>query len=426
MSNFLKNHPKINGLSKNKIIGALGIFFSLIFTGMIWGVFNGNNDDTPKSDIVENKFNLKDNDVAINQIITTANIDKAKLAAADDASNSKKVESIPSLTLNIPPIAKNIVPLKTDNSSGNAIKDKYNQKLQDNKYGSYAAKSLMYDKPLLSNQDNLNKNNASANIIPSKSSYPTNSIDVGGTSSGISPVNGNSEDQNMQNEKHNFIKNGDTSDKDYLSSKLMVAKSPYEVKAGSVIPATMISGLNSDLPGQIVAQVRQNVYDSSTRQYLLIPQGSKLIGLYDSNIAYGQERVLVIWNRLIYPNGDSINLKGMPGTDLQGYAGFHDIVDNKYWKIFGTSFVMGVITGAMQYSQNNTNPNVQVGGLGLSSNPSVSQTMAGSLGQQLGQTGLSIAQKNLNVQPTLIIRPNYPFTLMITSDIILKPYFMIQ
>jgi type IV secretion system protein VirB10 len=185
----------------------------------------------------------------------------------------------------------------------------------------------------------------------------------------------------------------------------------------------MISGLNSDLPGQIVAQVRENVYDSVTRQYLLIPQGAKLIGLYDSNIAYGQERVLVIWNRLIYPNGDSINLKSMPGTDLEGYAGLHDIVDNKYWRLFGTSFIMGVITGAMQYSQNNTNANVQVGGLGLSNaNPTIGQTMAGSLGQQLGQTGLSIAQKNLNVQPTLIIRPSYPFNVMITADIILKPY----
>jgi len=186
----------------------------------------------------------------------------------------------------------------------------------------------------------------------------------------------------------------------------------------------MINGLNSDLPGQVVAQVRENIYDTVSRRYLLIPQGSRLVGLYDSNILYGQERILVAWNRLIYPDGSSINLKAMPGTDLEGYSGFHDIVDNKYWKIFGMSFIMGVLTGAMQYSQNNTNANVQIGGLGITSNPNptIGQTLAGSLGQQLGQTGLMLAQKNLNIQPTLIVKPNYPFNIMITADMVLRPY----
>lgn len=440
MSNFLKNHPQISGLSKNKMIGALVILFAIVFIGMMVGIFNDNSDDKPKNDLADTKFNMKDNDAAINQIINNANIDKAKIAASEISKFNKNSASTPEVTINIPPIEKKVVPLKNYDAENG--KDQYHKKLQENKYSSYTAKSLMFGKPLMTNQNSnvTIKSNASDeatnsvnNTTINKPNYPTSSTDlvdggfkINSNVMGLGGTSNNSDDQNMQNEKRNFVKSQDTSDKYYLGSKLMIAKSPYEVKAGSVIPATMISGLNSDLPGQVVAQVRQNVYDSATRRYLLIPQGAKLIGLYDSNIAYGQERVLVIWTRLIYPNGDSINLKGMPGTDLEGYAGFHDIVDNKYWKIFGTSFVMGVITGAMQYSQNNTNPNVQVGGLGLSSSPSVSQTMAGSLGQQLGQTGLSIAQKNLNVQPTLIIKPNYPFTLMITSDIILKPYSMIQ
>ncbi len=185
----------------------------------------------------------------------------------------------------------------------------------------------------------------------------------------------------------------------------------------------MLNGLNSDLPGQVVAQVRENVYDSSNGRYLLIPQGAKLIGLYDNKIVYAQERLLVAWNRLIYQDGSSVNLQAMPGTDLAGYSGFYDEVDNKYWKIFGSSFIMGVITGAMQYSQNNTNANIQSGGIGISTNnnPSVGTTLSGSLGQQLGQTGLAITQKNLNLPPTLIVKPGYLFNIMLTADIALRP-----
>ena len=181
----------------------------------------------------------------------------------------------------------------------------------------------------------------------------------------------------------------------------------------------MIYGINSDLPVEVIALVRDNVYDSITRQYLLIPQGSRLVGIYDSNVAYGQKRVAVAWNRMIYPDGSSIDLKATPGTDIAGFSGFYDQVDNKYWQIFGTSFIMGVITAGMQYSQNNVNTNVQTG---TYSNPSVGQTLAGSLGQQLGQTGLMITQKNLNVAPTLIIRQGYQFNIMLTADLILKPW----
>ena len=184
-----------------------------------------------------------------------------------------------------------------------------------------------------------------------------------------------------------------------------------------IIHSVMLNGLNSELPGSVIALVRGNVYDSITRTYLLIPQGSKLIGSYDSNVIYAQERVAVAWNRIIYPNGSSTNLKAVPGTDIEGYSGFYDQVDNHYFRLFGASFIMGVITGAMEYSQNDTNNSSSIGG-----NPSVGQTMAGSLGQQMGQTGMAITQKNLNVAPTIVIRPNYPFSIIVTSDLRLKPF----
>jgi len=195
----------------------------------------------------------------------------------------------------------------------------------------------------------------------------------------------------------------------------------YTLKAGGIIPAIMLNGLNSELPGSVVAIVRANIYDSITRRYLLIPQGSKLIGSYDASVIYGQERIAVAWNRLIYPNGDSTALKAVPGTDIEGYSGFYDQVDNHYFRLFGASFIMGIITGAMQYSQNNTNNNAPLG-----ANPTVGQTMAGSLGQQMGQTGMMVTQKNLNVAPTIVIRPNYPFSLLITSDLRLKPIMRVN
>lgn len=213
------------------------------------------------------------------------------------------------------------------------------------------------------------------------------------------------------------------SDSPYLNSELIKPKTPYLVQAGSIIPAVMISGLNSDISGQIVAQVRENVYDSISGKYLLVPQGSKLVGQFSNQVAYGQDRIAVAWQRVIYPNGYSISLKGIPGSDVAGFSGFYDQVDNHYWRIFGASFVMGVITAGMQYSQNNTNSNVQSGGYGFTNpNPTVGQTVAGSLGQQLGSTGMMITQKNLNIAPTITIRQGYKFTIMMTADVALKPY----
>lgn len=236
------------------------------------------------------------------------------------------------------------------------------------------------------------------------------------------------EDQNKQNEKIAFLKNATGGDEADMVNPGAVLPQPSECSlfAGDFIPSIMISGLNSDMPGQITAQVAENIYDTKTGKCLVMPKGSRLIGVYDSKIAYMQKRILVAWKRVTFPDGKRYMLRGMPGTDQAGYAGFYNPegVDNHYWQIYSSSAIIGVITGGIQLSQNNTNANVQSGGIGVTTNndPSVGQSMAGSLGQQMGQAGLNIMNKNVNVQPTLTIPPGYEFNIQITADLQLIPY----
>ena len=152
------------------------------------------------------------------------------------------------------------------------------------------------------------------------------------------------QDQNGQEEKRNFI-GSSNSTQFYTGSGLRAPLSKFEIKSGTVIPCTIITGINSDLPGMITAQVRQNVYDTASGRFLLIPQGTKVIGVYDSKIAYAQKRLLVVWNRLILPNGNSLNLEGMPGVDLSGYAGLRDKVNNHFGKLI-TGGIMTSLFGA--------------------------------------------------------------------------------
>jgi type IV secretory pathway VirB10-like protein len=147
------------------------------------------------------------------------------------------------------------------------------------------------------------------------------------------PLPGQLPDANMQERKNDFLVKAGLGGSEYLQKAVTMPRSPYELKAGTVIPTVLITGINSDLPGQIVGQVRENVYDTVSGNYLLVPQGSRVIAAYDSMVAWGQERVLVCWNRIIRPDGSSIVLDCMPGVDLGGYAGFADEVDNHWWRI---------------------------------------------------------------------------------------------
>jgi len=224
---------------------------------------------------------------------------------------------------------------------------------------------------------------------------------------------GEQEDQNQQGEKRSFNKE-DRRGFPYLRTSLLTPISPYEVKAGTILPGVLITGINSDLPGQITAQARENVYDTVSGRYLLIPIGSRYIGEYDSKISYGQERILVVWTRVIMPNGNSISLENMPGIDLSGYAGVSGSINNHYGKLV-TGVVLGSILGATAQ--------VAVGGQGTAiSPPSFGQLATAGAATNLNQAGQQITQKNLNLQPTIEVSPGMRINIFVTKDMILKPY----
>jgi type IV secretory pathway VirB10-like protein len=218
-------------------------------------------------------------------------------------------------------------------------------------------------------------------------------------------------------DKEAFFARAQQKDNAWISKDIRTAGQPYELKAGMVVPAVMITGINSDLPGSIIAQVSQNIFDSATGQNLLVPQGSRLFGKYDSRIIYGQSRVLVAWNRIVYPDGSAITLPSMPGTDMAGSAGFEDEVNNHYFRIFGSSALMSLIMGGTAYTLNET-----TGGDSTNENSLQSQ-MTAALAQQFGQTTTSLLQKNLNIKPTLEVRAGYQFNIVLTKDVVFEqPY----
>ncbi len=244
---------------------------------------------------------------------------------------------------------------------------------------------------------------AATNAAAGGSSSGAGGFGSGGSGTGM-------EAENRQADKLAFL-SGTPEANTYLNSQRRNAViAPQEIKAGTIIPGVMISGLNSDLPGQIIAQVRENVYDSATGTQLLIPSGARLVGTYDSGVTMGQERALVGWTRIIYPDSSSISLDRMPGTDASGFAGFNDRVNNHYGRIFGSALLLSVMSAGVQLSQ----PQASNG-----QNYSPGQTIAGATGAQMGQLGMQIAQRGLNIQPTLEVRPGYQFNVMVTKDIIL-------
>lgn len=225
-------------------------------------------------------------------------------------------------------------------------------------------------------------------------------------------VDKSSSDQNQQSEKKAFIQINSTngSESSSLSFRLQDLDSPFELQAGSLIPGVMLTAINTDLPGQIIAQVRTNIYDSPTGKYLLIPQGSRLTGMYDSQITYGQERMLIIWNRIIFPNGQSINIQGMPGIDSQGNAGFKGDVNNHYMRLFGSAILMSVIgTGSQLVAPRPDDLLIPL---------TVKQALAQSLNSNLVDSSSSVTAKNLNIQPTLVVQSGYEFNISVTKDMI--------
>jgi type IV secretory pathway VirB10-like protein len=215
-------------------------------------------------------------------------------------------------------------------------------------------------------------------------------------------------DINNQDGKQAFLNKGN-SDDDYLENSKKKPRSAYEVKAGTYIPAALITGINSDLPGSVNAQVTENVYDTVTGNYLLIPQGAKLVGEYNSNLTFGQERVQVVWDRIIFPDGTSINLEKMQGVDIAGYTGFQDKVNNHYLKIYGNAVLLSLMGAGYdilnQKAEQDTDPR---------------ETVAASVGQKLADVSGQTLEKNMDVQPTVIIDPGYKFKIIVMKDMVLE------
>lgn len=210
---------------------------------------------------------------------------------------------------------------------------------------------------------------------------------------------------------------GGQGDRWKLDSQIEAPRTPFELRAGFVVPATLISGINSELPGQIMAQVSQHVFDTPTGKHLLIPQGSRLVGSYSSDVAYGQARVLVAWQRIVFPDGKAMDIGAMPGADSAGYAGFNDQVNNHYVRLFASAFLMSGVTAGVTYSQRQNQSHNVYGA------PSASSALSEALGQQLGQVTAQLIAKNLSIAPTLEIRPGYRFNVVVTKDMTFsKPY----
>lgn len=238
---------------------------------------------------------------------------------------------------------------------------------------------------------------------------PFRNADVDSAIQGLIAAHGLREgDANGQTEKEAFLKS--QRDDFRLDSPMIEPQGFREIKTGSVIPATLITGVNSDLPGELIGQVARNVFDSRTGDVLLIPAGTKLFGRYDSAVVYGQARVLIAWDRLIHPDGRAIALKSMSGADVTGAAGFADEVHNHYGRIFGSALLMSAISAGVQLSQ----PSARTFG-----GYDAQQQIAASLGQQMGQVGMEVTRKNLNVQPTIVIRPGHRFNVIVNKDILI-------
>ncbi len=213
--------------------------------------------------------------------------------------------------------------------------------------------------------------------------------------------------QNMQDRKLAFL-NAETDKRTVSQNKLARPASLYIVQAGTVIPAALITGIRSDLPGEITAQVTENVYDSRSGNFLLIPQGARLIGQYDSQISFGQSRVLLVWTRIIMPNGTSIVLEHQPGADSSGYAGLQDEVDYHWDNLVKAAAISTLLGIASEFV--------------LNSNNSVVQALRTGAENTVNQTGQTLVSRQLNVQPTLTIRPGFPVRVVVNRDLVFAPY----
>ncbi len=217
--------------------------------------------------------------------------------------------------------------------------------------------------------------------------------------------------QNGQDSKLLFV-NAPVDRRTTAPDRVSRPASPFIIQAGTIIPAALITGIRSDLPGQITAQVTEPIFDSPTGRFKLVPQGTRLIGIYDSQVAFGQSRVLLVWTRLIMPNGRSIVLERQQGADAGGYSGLEDEVDNHWAELFKAALLSTILGVGAELGS----------GADSGSNTDIIQALRLSAANSLNQTGQQVVRRNLNIQPTLTIRPGFPVRVIVNRDLVLEPY----
>jgi type IV secretion system protein VirB10 len=213
--------------------------------------------------------------------------------------------------------------------------------------------------------------------------------------------------QNMQDRKLAFV-NAVADRRTVSPDRVQEKASPHVVQAGTVIPAALITGINSDLPGQITAQVTEQVFDSPTGKHLLIPQGARLIGQYDSQVAFGQKRVLLVWNRIVMPDGTSIVLERLQGADVGGYSGLEDEVDYHWGQLFRAAALSTLLGVGTQLSARNESD--------------IARAIRESAQDSASDVGRQIVRRQLNIQPTLTVRPGFPVRIIVNRDLMMQPY----
>ena len=217
--------------------------------------------------------------------------------------------------------------------------------------------------------------------------------------------------QNGQDRKLLFV-NAPVDRRTTAPDSLSRPASPFVIQAGTIIPAALITGIRSDLPGQITAQVTEAIFDSPTGRVKLVPQGARLIGIYDSQVAFGQSRVLLVWTRLIMPNGRSIVLERQQGADAGGYSGLEDDVDNHWAELFKAALLSTILGVGAELGS----------GADTGSNTDIIQALRLSAANSLNQTGQQVVRRNLNIQPTLTVKPGFPVRVIVNRDLVMEPY----
>lgn len=223
----------------------------------------------------------------------------------------------------------------------------------------------------------------------------------------LSPGGPGFHDANFQSRKQDFVAEG-SSRGVYNPYQIETPRSPWQVMAGTVIPASLITAINSDLPGQAVAQVTEPIYDTITGETLLIPQGSRMLGRYDSVIAYGQSRALIVWSRIIMPDGTSIQIENLPAVDGRGNAGLKDKVNHHAWRLFSAAALSSLISIGAELSEDGDDE--------------IARALRDAGQDGASRVGEEVVRRQLQVQPTLTIRPGWRFRILVHQDIILRPY----